>query len=45
VPLTDFVAIAHSGDYRISLAVHAAVPANDLRSFVAWTRTQPGAAT
>ena len=42
VPLSDFVAIAHSGDYRISLAVHAAVPANDLRSFVAWTKTEPG---
>jgi tripartite-type tricarboxylate transporter receptor subunit TctC len=42
VPLTDFVAIAHSGDYRISLAVHASVPANDLRSFVAWTKNQPG---
>jgi tripartite-type tricarboxylate transporter receptor subunit TctC len=43
VPLTDFVAIAHSGDYRIALAVHPSVPANDLKSFVAWTRAQPGA--
>jgi len=43
IPLTDFVAIAHCGDYRISLAVHASVPAKDLRSFVAWTGTQPGA--
>lgn len=43
VPLSDFVAIAHSGDYRISLAVHPSVPANDLRNFVAWTKTQPGA--
>jgi tripartite-type tricarboxylate transporter receptor subunit TctC len=43
VPLNDFVAIAHSGDYRISLAVHSSVPTNDLRSFIAWTKTQPGA--
>jgi tripartite-type tricarboxylate transporter receptor subunit TctC len=42
VPLTDFVAIAHSGDYRISFAVNPSVPAQDLRSFVAWTKTQPG---
>jgi tripartite-type tricarboxylate transporter receptor subunit TctC len=44
VPLTDFVAIAHSGDYRISLAVHSSVPATDLKSFIAWTRAQPGPA-
>jgi tripartite-type tricarboxylate transporter receptor subunit TctC len=43
VPLSDFVALAHGGDYRISLAVHPSVPANDLKSFIAWTRTQPGA--
>lgn len=42
IPLTDFVAIAHTGDYRVSLAVHASVPANDLRSFVAWTKALPG---
>jgi tripartite-type tricarboxylate transporter receptor subunit TctC len=42
VPLSDFVALAHGGDYRISLAVHPSVPANDLKSFIAWTRTQPG---
>lgn len=42
VPLTDFVGIAHSGDYRISFAVHPSVPANDLKSFVTWTKTQPG---
>ena len=41
VPLTDFVAIAHTGDYRITLAVHPSVPANDLKAFVAWTRAQP----
>jgi tripartite-type tricarboxylate transporter receptor subunit TctC len=43
VPLTDFVAVAHSGDYRISFAVHPSVPAKDLKAFVAWTKTQPGA--
>jgi tripartite-type tricarboxylate transporter receptor subunit TctC len=42
VPLSDFVGIAHSGDYRISFAVHPSVPANDLKGFVAWTKTQPG---
>jgi len=42
-PLTDFVAIAHCGDYRIALAVNATVPANDLRSFIAFTKAQPGA--
>ena len=42
VPATDFVAVAHSGSYRIALAVNAAVPANDVQSFVAWTKTQPG---
>lgn len=42
-PLTDFVAIAHGGNYRIALAVNATVPANDLRSFVAFTKAQPGA--
>ncbi|MSQ70210.1 MAG: twin-arginine translocation pathway signal protein [Betaproteobacteria bacterium] len=42
-PLTDFVAIAHGGDYRIALAVHNSVPANDLRTFIAYTRAQPGA--
>ena len=41
-PLSDFVAIAHSGSYRIALAVHAAVPASDLKSFIAWTRSQQG---
>src|SRR3954464_15227667 len=34
VPLNDFVAVAHSGDYRITLAVHPSVPANDVKSFV-----------
>ena len=43
VPLTDFVGIAHVGDYRIALAVNANLPPNDLKSFVAWTKTQPGA--
>src|SRR3954468_19482438 len=42
-PLQDFVAIAHTGDYRIALTVHPSVPAPDLKSFVAWTRSQPDA--
>lgn len=41
-PLTDFVAVAHTGDYRIALAVHASVPANDLRGFIQHTKSQPG---
>jgi tripartite-type tricarboxylate transporter receptor subunit TctC len=41
VPLSDFVSVAHTGDYRITLAVHPSVPASDLKSFVAWTRAQP----
>jgi tripartite-type tricarboxylate transporter receptor subunit TctC len=42
-PLEDFVAIAHTGDYRIALTVHPSVPAQDLKSFIAWTRSQPDA--
>src|SRR2546425_2785787 len=42
-PLEDFVAIAHTGDYRIALTVHPSVPAPDLKSFVAWTKSQPDA--
>lgn len=40
MPLTDFVGLAHGGNYRIALAVSAAVPATDLRELVAWTKTQ-----
>jgi tripartite-type tricarboxylate transporter receptor subunit TctC len=43
LPLNDFVGIAHTGDYRIALAVNNTVPANDLRSFIALTKAQPGA--
>src|SRR5258706_2024965 len=42
-PLEDFVAIAHTGDYRISLSVHPSVPVQDLKSFIAWTKSQPDA--
>src|SRR5919201_6078847 len=42
-PLEDFVAIAHTGDYRIALSVNPAVPASDLKSFIAWTKAQPDA--
>jgi tripartite-type tricarboxylate transporter receptor subunit TctC len=41
LPMRDFVGIAHTGDYRIALAVHPSVPAVDLQGFLAWTRTQP----
>jgi len=40
-PLEDFVAIAHTGDYRIALSVNPSVPAQDLKSFIAWSKTQP----
>ena len=40
VPLSDFVGIAHGGNYRIALAVGASVPAKDLRELVAWTKAQ-----
>src|SRR5918911_1248960 len=43
LPLEDFVAIAHTGDYRIALSVHPSVPAHDLKTFIAWTRAQPDA--
>src|SRR2546422_7365833 len=36
-PLEDFVAIAHTGDYRIALRGHPSVPAQDLKSVGAWT--------
>jgi len=39
-PLTDFVAVAHTGDYRLALAVTPSVPANDLATFVKWTKSQ-----
>jgi tripartite-type tricarboxylate transporter receptor subunit TctC len=40
LPLSDFVAIAHGGNYRIALAVTANTPAKDLRELVAWSKTQ-----
>jgi tripartite-type tricarboxylate transporter receptor subunit TctC len=41
LPVSDFVAIAHTGDYRIGLSVNPSVPARDLKSFIAWTKSQP----
>lgn len=41
---SDFAPVAHTGDYRIAVAVGAAIPAHDLRSFVAWSKSQPGPA-
>jgi len=43
LPVTDFVAVAHTGDYRIGLSIHPSVPASDLKSFIAWSKTQPDA--
>jgi tripartite-type tricarboxylate transporter receptor subunit TctC len=40
LPLSDFVGIAHGGNYRIALAVSANAPAKDLRELVAWSKTQ-----
>jgi tripartite-type tricarboxylate transporter receptor subunit TctC len=40
LPLSDFVGIAHGGNYRIALAVSAAVPAKDLRELVTLSKSQ-----
>lgn len=44
LPVDDFAAVAHTGDYRIALAVANSVTARDLNSFVAWSKSQPGGA-
>jgi tripartite-type tricarboxylate transporter receptor subunit TctC len=38
----DFAPIAHTGDYRVALAVGTAVPVRDLRSFIAWSQGPAG---
>ena len=43
LPVNDFVAVAHTGDYRIGLSLHPGVPAQDLKSFISWSKTQPDA--
>ena len=43
LPVVDFVALAHTGEYRIGLSINPSVPAKDLKSFIAWTKTQPDA--
>ena len=45
LPVTDFVAVAHTGDYRIGLSIHPGVPAQDLKSFIAWAKAQPDGAS
>ena len=40
-PLKDFVAIAHTGNYDLGLAVAASVPVTDFKQFVAWTNANP----
>jgi len=39
-PLSDFIAIAHTGGYSVALAVGSDVPASDLKSFIALTRSR-----
>lgn len=40
--LADFAPVAHLGGYPFGLAVGAAVPAADLKEFVAWTKGNRG---
>ena len=40
----DFAPVSHTGDYRMALAVGTAVPATDVRSFIAWTQGPAGPA-
>lgn len=42
LPVNDFAGVAHTGDYRIALAVAANTPVKDLAGFVAYSKTQPG---
>ena len=44
-PLKDFVPVSLLGSNPHLLVVHPAVPATDLKSFVAWARDRQGAAT
>ena len=45
LPVHDFVAVAHTGDYRIGLSIYPGIPAQDLKSFIAWTQKQPDGAS
>jgi tripartite-type tricarboxylate transporter receptor subunit TctC len=38
----DFAPIAHTGDYRMALAVGTGVPVSDLKSFVTWSQGAAG---
>jgi tripartite-type tricarboxylate transporter receptor subunit TctC len=40
-PLADFVPVAHLGGYPLAFAVGAAVPAKDLKEYVAWAKSDP----
>ncbi len=42
-PITDFVAVAHTGSATLALALAPNVPASDLKTFVALTRSQSAA--
>jgi tripartite-type tricarboxylate transporter receptor subunit TctC len=39
--LADFQPVAHLGGYPLALAVGAAVPAKDLKEYVAWAKSDP----
>jgi tripartite-type tricarboxylate transporter receptor subunit TctC len=39
--LVDFIPVAHLGGYPLGLAVGAAVPAKDLKEYVAWAQRAP----
>ena len=43
--LNDFVPVAHIGGFEYGLAVGAGVPANDLREWVSWAKTDKKNAT
>ena len=39
--LTDFIPVAHLGGYPLGFAIGAAVPATDLKEYVAWAKRAP----
>src|SRR4051812_29866486 len=40
-PLADFVPVAHLGGYPLAFAVGAAVPAKDVKEYIAWAKSNP----
>jgi tripartite-type tricarboxylate transporter receptor subunit TctC len=41
-PLTDLAAIMRLGNFKFTLAVNAAVPADTVREFVSYVKANPG---